>query len=106
MKKTAITLIGVIIAVIVLHAFKTSQTSTVTGHIASEGGITSIIARQGTDSVQAEIAPGGLFRINLKRGKWQLEMKKVDSLRQISKVFLDSITISKPADINLGQLSP
>jgi hypothetical protein len=106
MKKTAVTLIGVIIAVIVLHAFKTSQNSTVTGRIANGNGTAAVVARKDGDSVEATIDPQGFFLLNLGKGAWQLEVKKVNSTRQVSNIFLDSVIINKAADVDLGNIIP
>jgi hypothetical protein len=105
MKKTAVTLLGVIIAVIILHAFKASRTSAVTGRIKPGQRAAGVIARQGKDSVESAVAPDGTFRIYLTNGNWQLEVKRIDSDRQVTNIFLDSMTIIKAGDINLGLVS-
>jgi hypothetical protein len=106
MKNTALTLLGVIIAVIVLHAFKASQTSSVTGHLNTELKGSRIVARQGTDSVQTPVAADGSFRISLTKGRWQLEMERFNNQKQVQNIFIDSMIINETEDIDLGNILP
>ena len=106
MKNTALTLIGVIIAVIVLHAFKASQTSSVTGHMNIDPKGSRIVARQGDDSVHTPVGPDGSFRILLTKGSWQLEMERFNNQKQIQNIFIDSMTIRETEDIDLGNILP
>ena len=107
MKGTAVTLLGVIIAVIVLHAFKASQTSSVTGRMNNINPKGSrIVARQGKDSVQTPVAADGSFRILLTKGKWQLEMDRFSNQKQVQNIFIDSMNISETEDIDLGNILP
>jgi hypothetical protein len=106
MKKTAITLVGVIIAVIGLHAFRASQTSLVTGHMTTDHKGSRIVARQGHDSVQTPVATDGSFRLSLTKGKWQLEMATFTNQKQVQNIFIDSMTIGEAEDIDLGIIFP
>ena len=106
MKNTAITLLGVIIAVIGLYAFKASQTSLVTGKLGIKATGSRIVARQGSDSVQTPVSPDGSFRISLTKGSWQLEMERFQNYKQVQNVFIDSMTISEAKDIDLGTIVP
>ena len=106
MKGTAVTLLGVIIAVIVLHAFKASQTSSVTGRMNINPKGSRIVARQGKDSVQTPVAADGSFRILLTKGKWQLEMDRFSYQKQVQNIFIDSMNISETEDIDLGNILP
>ena len=106
MKGTAVTLLGVIIAVIVLNAFKASQTSSVTGRMNINPKGSRIVARQGKDSVQTPVAADGSFRILLTKGKWQLEMDRFSNQKQVQNIFIDSMNISETEDIDLGNILP
>jgi len=106
MKETAITLIGVIIAVIVLHAFKSSQSSSVTGRMNMDARASRIVARQGSDSVQTPVAPDGTFRIILTKGRWQLEVERYTNRKLVQNIFIDSMIIRETEDIDLGNISP
>ncbi|HTE27207.1 hypothetical protein [Flavitalea sp.] len=106
MNNTALTLLGVVIAVIVLHAFKASQTSSVTGHMKIDPKGSRIVARQGNDSVKTPVAADGSFRISLTKGSWQLEMERFNNQKQVQNIFIDSMTIREPEDIDLGNILP
>ena len=106
MKGTAVTLLGVIIAVIVLHAFKASQTSSVTGRMNIDPKGSRIVARQGNDSVQTPVSADGSFRILLTKGKWQLEMDRFANQKQVQNIFIDSMVIRETEDIDLGNILP
>ena len=106
MKNTALTLFGVIIAVIGLHAFKASQTSSVTGHLNTDLKGSRIVARQGSDSVHTPVAPDGSFRISLTKGRWQLEMERFSNQKQVQNIFIDSMIINETKDIDLGNILP
>jgi hypothetical protein len=106
MKKTAITLLGVIIAVIGLHAFRASQTSLVTGHMKIDPKGSRIVARQGNDSVQSPVSADGSFRISLTKGNWQLEMERFSDRKQVQNIFIDSMIIRETQDIDLGNILP
>ena len=106
MKKTAITLLGVIIAVIGLHAFRASQTSQVTGHMKINPRGSRIVARQGNDSVQSPVSADGSFRISLTKGKWALEMERYNNSKQVQNIFIDTMVIREREDIDLGNILP
>jgi hypothetical protein len=105
MKKTAITLLGVIIAVIGLHAFRASQSSSITGRFQTDPRGLRIVARQGNDSVKTPLAPDGSFRMTLPTGRWQLEIEGLNHQQRVQKIFIDSMTISEPRDIDLGEIA-
>jgi hypothetical protein len=106
MKNTAMTLTGVIIAVIGLHAFKAYQTSDVTGRMPIDPKGSRVIARQGNDSVQTDLSPDGSFRISLTKGVWQLDVEKQTNQMQVKKIFTDSMVIRGPGNIDLGVIMP
>ena len=106
MKKTAITLTGVIIAVIGLHAFKSYQTSAVTGRMEINPKGSRIVARKGSDSVYSSLSADGSFRITLTKGTWQLEVERDTGDNLTRNIFVDSMIIRDPEDIDLGKISP
>jgi len=105
MKKTAIILVGVIIAVIVLHAFRASQTTLVTGRMKIEPKGSRIVARQGKDSIKTSLSPDGSFRISLPKGKWQLEVERFTNQQMIQNILIDSMVITEQQDVDLGEIS-
>lgn len=105
MTKTAITLTGVIIAVIGLHAFRSYQTSAVTGRMEIDPTGLRIVARNGSDSVFTPLSADGSFRISLTKGIWQLEVEKDTGDDYIRNIIIDSMIIREPEDIDLGNIS-
>jgi hypothetical protein len=106
MKKTAITLAGIIIAVIGLHAFKSYQTSAVTGRMEIYPKGSRIIARNGTDSVFTYLSADGSFSVNLTKGIWQLEVERDTGDNYTRNIIIDSMIIGEPDNIDLGKISP
>lgn len=106
MKNTALTLLGVIIAVIGLHAFKASQFSSVTGRMAIDPRGSRIVARDGSDSVHTPVSSDGSFRLSLPNGTWYLEMERFNDNKQVQNIFIDSMTINGAGDVDLGNIVP
>ncbi|MET0243101.1 MAG: hypothetical protein ABW174_06520 [Flavitalea sp.] len=106
MKKTVMTLIGVIAAVVGLHAFKAYHSSAVTGRMDTDPGLSRIVARKGSETIRTSLSPDGSFRLNLSPGLWQLELEKISKSRKPLNIFLDSMIIKEPGDIDLGDITP
>jgi hypothetical protein len=106
MKKTALTLLGVIIAVIGLHAFKSYQATTVTGKMSTDPRRSRIIARKGSDSVEAGFRGDSTFRIVLSKGTWQLELTRWNNENFVHNIYLDTLTVGAAKEIHLGSVLP
>jgi hypothetical protein len=106
MKKTVMTLVGVIATVVGLHAFKAFRSSAVTGRMETDPEVSRIVARKGSELIRTSLSPDGSFRLNLSPGSWQLELEKISRSRIPQHIFLDSMIIKEPGDIDLGDITP
>ena len=104
MKKTAVILIGIIIAVILLHAFRASHTSLIKGRMNVNSPGSRIVARQGKDSVKTSVSPDGSFRITLTKGQWQLQLEQFANDQLIQHTLIDTMMINEQQDIDLGEI--
>ncbi|RYF92164.1 MAG: hypothetical protein EOO00_07555 [Chitinophagaceae bacterium] len=106
MKKTAVILIGIIIAVIGLHAFKSFHTTAVSGILEADPKRCRIVATNGHDSVEAGIAPDSTFRINLTKGTWTIGFTHWEYGGTIQNTIIDSMVIGESGQIELGRVRP
>ncbi len=104
MKQTGLTLAGVIIAVIGLHAFRAYQTTVVTGHVPVDPTGLLIIARQGADSTSTVVDETGNFRLELNKGTWELDVLRKFERQSTQYLFSDTMNISHTGTIELGNI--
>lgn len=71
MSKTVATLIGVVLIVIVLHAFRAMQQSSITGKVDSDEQKVWVYLINGNDSLKARVIEGS-FRFTVKPGSWKV----------------------------------
>jgi hypothetical protein len=106
MHKTTLTLLGVIVTVISLHAFKALQVSSVTGRMERAPVSSTIWAVNGTDSVKSALNADGRFRIKLSKGQWKLLLENQDEFKNTHTILIDSMKLEEPRDIDLGNIKP
>jgi hypothetical protein len=106
MKKTAITLVGVIIAVIGLHAFRSYHTTAVTGKLDADPKRSRITARNGHEYIEAGIGPDSTFTINLPKGTWKIELTRWQYKGEAKNILIDTMIIGDKRNIDLGLIAP
>ncbi|RYY28154.1 MAG: hypothetical protein EOO04_08625 [Chitinophagaceae bacterium] len=104
MKNTGLTLLGVIIAVVGLHAFRAYQTTVVTGRIQADPTGLTIVARQGPDSITSPVDDEGRFRLQLNKGIWAVDVLKRTRPNATLQIFSDTMKISHTGNIDMGNI--
>lgn len=99
MKKTGLTLFGVILAVIFLHAFRAFQQPVISGSIYPKEAVNQIVAVNGTDSVISIPDKRGLFAVNVTPGIWKLV---VLAKQPYKSVVMESVKAKEGQGINLA----
>jgi len=104
MKKTGLTLLGVVLAVIGLHAVRAYQTTVVTGRIRANPDGLLVIARQGPDSISSYVDDEGRFRLQLNKGIWEVDVLRKMQQNATQHIFSDTMKISETGSIDLGNI--
>jgi hypothetical protein len=101
MKKSILTFLAVCIAIISLHAFRTSQTSGIKGMIRPADAIVSFVwAISGTDSVKVQPAKGE-FALAVKAGTWKII---VDADAPYKDAVLENVVVKDGTITDVGEI--
>jgi hypothetical protein len=79
MSKTVATLIGVVLIVIGLHAFRMMHESSISGQVISGDNKVWVHLVSGQDSMKAMIT-GGSFKFKVKPGSWKVRVQNSETI--------------------------
>jgi hypothetical protein len=98
MSKTGATLIGVVLIVIVLHAFRAMKQSNIIGKVVTKDNAVWVYVVSGNDSLKAMVKDGQ-FKFTVKPGSWKV-------LIGHSKLLIDEglVEVQEGSTLDLGTI--
>jgi hypothetical protein len=100
MKKTGLTLLATILAVVALHSFDHLKAGSISGSVVPADGALVIWAIQNTDTVKTAPANGS-FTMAAKSGVWRVIIDAKDPYRD---VMLDNVQVNDGKETSLGEI--
>ena len=100
MKKTFVTLIGIIACVVCLHAFRIIQGSTITGRVNPPGEVDNIWAFSNTDTIRGTLAQGA-FALTAKPGLWKVV---IDAKPPFRDAIIENVEVKNNQTTDVGEI--
>lgn len=100
MKKTFVTLIGIIACVICLHAFRIIQGSTITGRVNPPGEVETVWAFSNSDTIKGLLKEGA-FALTAKPGLWKVI---VDAKPPFRDAIIENVEVKANQTTDIGEI--
>lgn len=100
MKKTFVTLIGIIACVVCLHAFRIIQGSTITGRVNPPDEVETVWAFSNTDTIRGTLSQGA-FALTAKPGLWKVV---IDAKPPFRDAVIENVEVKNNQTTDLGEI--
>jgi hypothetical protein len=100
MKKTGLTLVATIVAVVALHSFGYQKAGSITGSIVPADGAFTVWAIQNTDTLKT-IPANGIFNLTARSGTWKVIIDAKDPYQD---VMMENVQVSDGKETSLGEI--
>ena len=100
MKKAIVTLFATVLAVVILHAYRSLQISSISGKVIPPEGVESIMAIGGSDTVRTSTSNGS-FAITVSPGTWRLV---IDAKEPYKDAILEKVEVKGEQNTDVGEI--
>jgi hypothetical protein len=100
MKKAVFTLLAIIFSVVILHAFRLMQTSSISGKIIPPNASDTVWAISGRDSIKTTVISGS-FVFTAKPGAWKII---VDANEPFKDAVLEKVDVKEGQNTDVGEI--